>query len=155
MRGLVSQPKRRSNVKKWYLCKHDILVTMLVTIVAFLIGRHHNILIPNSMDKMINQLDWWVLILLFEWGFFTAAVLVIAESLFIHLEHYWPWIVIAVFSTTGARFIGQELGSPNAYSGFMIDLVLNSLIYGLFITPVAASVFVLRRKSGRNKINGI
>ena len=126
-----------------------------MTVLAFLIGTHHNKLIADSIDKMITQLDWWVLILLFEWGFLTAMALVLIESMFIHLEHYWPWIVIVVFSTTGARFMGQEIGNVNVFTSFMIDLLLNSLIYGLFVAPVVTFVFLLRRKSGRNNENGI
>jgi len=136
-------------LKKWYLCKHDICVTILVTVFAFIIGTYHNKLIPDSIDKMITQLDWWVLILLFEWGFLTAMALVLVESLFVHLEHYWPWIVIVVFSTTGARFIGQAMLSSTE-PGMVYETawmtIVNGVVYFIFVVPLAILVFLIRRK---------
>ncbi len=120
-----------------------------MTILAFLIGTHHNKLIPDSIDKMITQLDWWVLILLFEWGFLTAMILILVESLLIHLEHYWAWVVIAVFCTTGARFIGQIMFSSTgvvmAYETSWMTIV-NGAVYFLFVLPLAILVFYIRKK---------
>lgn len=139
-------------LQKWYMCKRDIVVTVAVMFLAFFLGPKFNDIFPIQIIEDIHP----YMGLLIGWGYITALSFVLVESFFIHLEHYWQWSVVALFSSTGARFVGQDMLSTTSSAtvyvlvyDFVWNTIANGLFYIPFVIPIVALVFFIRRKIER------
>ncbi len=144
-------------MKKWYACKRDIAVTAGVAVLAFLFDSSLNNI--NIIKQAVNQIVitpyfGFILGFIVEYGYVNTMIFMLLESLFIHLEHYWQWTIIALFSTTAARILGQDfLSADNTTTvyEFIWELIVNSFFYLPVVMLVIVLVFFCEKKNGRRR----
>lgn len=138
-------------MEKWYLCKRDIGVTILVAILAFFIDPQLNKMNMTGITDILCKVNPY-LVFLTAFGYLNMMLFMLIESLFIHLEHYWQWNMVALFSTMGARFLGQTMLStsePEAAYVFVWEMVVNGCFYFPIIMLVIVPIFLIRKKFKR------
>ena len=135
-------------MEKWYLCKRDIGVTILVAILAFFIDPQLNKMNMTGITDILCKVNPY-LVFLTAFGYLNMMLFMLIESLFIHLEHYWQWNMVALFSTTCAGFLGSDMRSIGSISLYEIAWMttVNGIFFFLPVALVAVLVYFIRKKS--------
>ena len=149
---------------KWYQCKRDIAVTVLV-----LLGFGIGVIGFNALyvlnDKAWTQHLSFIGEFFFRWGVWTITLATFIEAICICFEHYWKWIsasvcgllilnVIAVVVNSegmGARLI--ESVNNIGFIATLIDVISEcipiigscALLSAPFVLSVLVVVFVIRK----------
>ena len=121
---------------KWYACKKDIGITLILIFFAFMSW------------PWLSQgwTDFWPLTILYIFS------MVFIESLLICRKHFWAWIFIATYGVWLACLMGRSFFISSSYlvktdmQTLLIDFVLNGLVFLVFILPVVMIVFRYRGK---------
>jgi hypothetical protein len=127
------EPKNLNNIKKikWYDCKRDFKITLILVVLSFIF------VIPSQ----IGYRDTWPI---------TTAIAELAlffESMLICRKHFWAWLVVASVSITLALFAGLYLVHSEQYSISDIFLVLlNAMFFLILFLPMAIIIFLVRKK---------
>jgi hypothetical protein len=137
--------------EKWYLCKRNIWVTIIITLLVFA---------SSPIYRAYHQIFHWG----DDWGILGIAVIVsimFIVSLFLCLHHYWQWGIIVTFTVTAAAvlsdwlFFGKQMHYRMEFG--IIDytwaVFFNGLIFLLFTIPVASLVYYIRRKIADRRNN--
>ncbi|MBP2636006.1 MAG: hypothetical protein H6Q72_1913 [Firmicutes bacterium] len=143
-------------MKKWYMCKYDISVTIAVTVLAFFLDhRLNDIVLFKIILEKIDELHPYMCLLI-GWGYFNALTFILVETFFIHLEHFWQWSIVALFTTTGARFVSQGRYPAEMFGlyEFVWETIINGLYYFPVVMLVVALIYYIRSKLKGDILHG-
>ncbi|MBU2701299.1 hypothetical protein Ga0466249_002413 [Sporomusaceae bacterium BoRhaA] len=122
--------------QKWYLCRRDIGVTLVITLFAFLTNP-----IISAYQILHIRDDMGIL------GGLTITVFVLVESLLIRTQHYWKWIVLSTFFFTAAAYIRGGFSEFGTVLSTIAFIIANGAIFLLlFAIPASAIVYFLKKK---------
>lgn len=131
-----------SESQKWYLCKRDVGITILITLVVFIMNP-----VDNAYKiKPVND-DMGVL------GGLTITAFVLLESLLIRTQNYWKWIILSMITITAGAFINRKYPSIYTFSDVITMIVINGVLFLLFTLPAAAVVYFLKKKLTKHALN--
>jgi len=148
--------KNDNLINKYECFWYDLALTAMLTVLAYVVGRNFSSITRSLFDSLYDVVRIVMPMMLFDlflaivaWGIWFAILVILIESVFVSLKHYWKWVVIVTFSTTFARFVGQHIDKPVEYysiGDYVVDVLANGLFYVVCIIPIAGIVFVVRRK---------